>query len=328
MVILAIPLVAFTMYRINRHYAAVRLELQAGVADEHPRRPIDAVVVLDRVDESVTRAVSYLRSVGPRTITAVALSHDGEDIERQWAELVPDVPLEVVARATDRRASDAVIAAVVGRHRATPDSFTTAVVAETLSTSMVEVARRHRLAVRIKSGLVGKGVVVGNVTAPELEGPYEVEEPVEHHVVVLVSGVNSATKMAVSYAQQLHATSVRALSINLETEQSNTILAEWDDWDLPIPLELVDSPFRSLGDAVRAYVRGFEGDGRHTVVTCVLPEFVLPRLIHRPLHNQTALIIKATLILERGVVVTSVPVQLSTGRARGEPDSTPALSGR
>jgi len=48
---------------------------------------------------------------------------------------------------------------------------------------------------------------------------------------------------------------------------------------------------------------------------------VLPRLRYRPLHNQTALIIKGALLFERGVVVTSVPIRLHAGERETEHQS-------
>ena len=58
-------------------------------------------------------------------------------------------------------------------------------------------------------------------------GPYTVEEPLEHHVVVLVSGVHRATMRALAYARNLQATSVRALSVNLESDRANDMLSAW-----------------------------------------------------------------------------------------------------
>ena len=316
LVILAIPLVVLVMTRIHRHYRDVQMELLADVMAAPEVRPVDMYLILDRVDESVARSLSYVRSVNPHRIHALAVPQPGEDLLAAWRELAGDIDLEVLAGADDRHADAAILDAVTAAHRSHPDTYTAAIVAETLSSSMIEVAQRHRLALRVKSGLVGRGIVVANVTAPDLPGPLFVQEPVEHHVVVLVSGVNRATVRALSYAQGLNATSVRALSVNLQTERSSEILSAWDDWDIRVPLELMDSPFRSLSLTIREYVRDLEPDGRRTVVTCVLPEFVLPKWIHRPLHNQTALQIKGMLLLERGVVVTSVPVALRTGAQR------------
>jgi hypothetical protein len=120
-----------------------------------------------------------------------------------------------------------------------------------------------------------------------------------------------------AYARSLQATSVRGLHINLETEGSSRILHEWDDWGIDVPLELIDSPFRSIADTIREYVRDFEPDGRRAVVTCIIPEFVLDHWWHQPLHNQTALIIKGALLFEPGVVTTSVPYSISGLDDRG-----------
>jgi hypothetical protein len=316
LVIVAIPAVVLMMRRIHAHYSAVQLELLEDVMDDALPRPIDMVLILDRIDESVARALSYARSANPGRLWAIAIPPDGVDVASAWSDLAPDIPLEVHEQTTPMAATNFIVTALTARNRRTPDHFTTAVIAETLSASMVEVARQHRLALRVKAGLVGKGVIVTNITAPLLPPPFVVQEPVHHHVVVLVSGVNRSTVRALAYAKGLHASSLRALSINLETERSNAILTAWDDWGIDVPLELVDSPFRTLTETVREYVRELEPDGRRVVVTCVLPEFVLPAWIHRPLHNQTALQLKGVLLLERGVVVTSIPVQLRTGTAR------------
>ena len=313
-VIVAIPLVVLLMKRIRHHYTDVTLELLEEVTEAVSAKPIDMAIVFDRIDESVARALSYARSVNPARLVGYAFVTPGSDLASQWHDFAPGVPLEVIDLAEQRRPDMEFITRLAERDADQPDHFTTAVVAETLSANMLEVVRQHRLALRIKTGLVGRGLIVSNVTAPDLPGPYAVQEPVEHHVIVLVSGVNRATVRALSFAQGLRGTTLRALSVNMQSERSSEILEAWDDWGIEVPLELLDSPFRSLTDTIREYVRDFEPDGRHTVLTCVLPEFVLPKWVHRPLHNQTALQIKATLLLERGVVVTSVPVPLRAGQ--------------
>ena len=309
-VITAIPLVVLLMARIHRHYEHVNLDLLKDVTAPIEPLPLTMCLLLDRVDESVARALSYARWVSPRRLVAYAISDEPTRLQSDWNGIAHDVPLEVVSTAANGNASEIILDRIDQESAEHPDTFVATVVAETLSETMLEVARHHRLALRIKAGLVGRGIVVTNVTGPDLPGPFIVQDPIEHHVVVLVSGVNRATVRALAYAERLNGTTLTALSINLETERSSGILTEWEDWDIRVPLELVDSPFRSLTHTLLEYVRDLEPDGRRTVVTCVLPEFVLPKWIHRPLHNQTALQIKGALLLERGVVVTSVPVRL------------------
>jgi amino acid transporter len=313
LVLLAVPALVLAMRGIHRHYRAVSLALSTHVAEIETRRPHHSVILIDRVDESAARTLSYVLATTPTSVRAMAVPISGEDVGGRWAEMAPDVPLEVLQPASSPGVVRALSHAIRAESERNGDeAFTNVVIAETLSRSWLEQLTEHRLALRLKRRLLTDGeVVVTNLTSPVGgPGPYTIEEPAEHHVVVLVSAVNAATMRAIAYAQGLHPTSIRALSVNLDSDVSSRILTEWEDWEVETPLELVDSPYRSLTQTVRSYVRGFAPDGRHTVVTCVLPEFVLGRWYHQPLHNQTALLLKAGLLFERGVVTTSVPYHL------------------
>ncbi len=312
-VILAIPVLAFAMDRINRHYQEVSLALRTDLYQPEAPRPNRVLILEDRVDEATAIALSYAQRMGPASLRGIGAPGVRPDLTERWSELAPDVPLELL----DSDETGGVVEAFSNSARAYaqrhPNSFTTAIVPETRSRSWLDVLRSHGRAQRVKARLVGEGnLVVANVVATNGgPGPYEIVEPVEHHVVVLVSAVHSGTFRALAYAQGMQATSVRALSINLEHGHSTRILSEWEDFQVNVPLEIVDSPFRSIAGTIREYVRGFGPDGRRTVVTCVLPEFVLEHWWHRPLHNQIALLIKGALLFEPGVVTTSIPYRIS-----------------
>jgi len=320
-VLIAIPSVAWLMTRIRGHYQQVSLLLRAGIAQPARTRRNHMVLVLDGVDEAAARALSYARRCTPRSVSAIGMALADPDLERRWADLAPGVPLEVLP--VERRAARAFSDALERKAAAHPDHDTTALIPETLSAGWVQQLREHRLALRLKGRLLRRGrLVVTDLTSPSGgPGPYTVEEPAEHHVVVLVSAVNQATMRALSYADGLGATSIRALSVNLDVERSSSMLAAWEDWGVEVALEVVDSPYRSLIAGVRSYLKDFEADGRSTMVTCVLPEFTLRRWYHQPLHNQSALLIKSVLLFERGVVTTSVPYDL--GRRLDEAAAEP-----
>jgi amino acid transporter len=313
LVVLAIPTTALVMARIRRHYRQVSLQLRAGVAEPQPAPANHVVILLDRVDEAAARALSYAQTIRPVSIAALGVPLPDADLERRWADLAPEIPLEVLQPARAPGTAEALRAALAERSAANGEAtFTTAIIPETLSHGWVQQLREHRLALRLKTLLLADGrLVVADLTSPPGgPGPYTIEDPAEHHVVVLVSGVHKATLRALAYAEGLRATSVRAMSVNLDTERTGAMLEQWEDWGIEIPLDLVDSPFRSLAATVRRYVREFAPDGRRSIVTCVLPEFVVARWWQAPLHNQTALVVKATLLFERGVVTTSVPYVL------------------
>lgn len=318
-VLLAIPLLVTLMKRIHDHYQRISVQVRAGVLEEEAVRPLHVRLVIKRVDEAAARALSYAQATNPASIRVLAL-RSTEALEARWASLAPDVPLEVVASLRDRGAVDRLREILATEARSHPNAFTTALVAETLSRGWVDQLRHHLVDLRIKGSLLGEGdLVVTDFASPDAgPGPYTLEEPAEHHVVVLVSTINRATMRALAYARGLQPTSLRALSINLDTTRSVRILQDWQDWDIKVPLEIVDSPFRSITLTLREYVRSFEPDGRRVIVSCVLPEFVLPHWFQQPLHNQTALLIKGALLFERGVVTTSVPYHVP------DPDEVPA----
>ena len=82
-----------------------------------------------------------------------------------------------------------------------------------------------------------------------------------------------------------------------------------------MPLSFVEAPFRDLGP--RSWRRSAGSHARaDTVVTVVIPEFLVTRWWEHLLHGQTALFLKRLLLAEPNTVVVSVPyrVPISGGR--------------
>jgi len=85
--------------------------------------------------------------------------------------------------------------------------------------------------------------------------------------------------------------------------------AEWQRREVDIPLDIVEAPFRDLGEPLLAYLHELTGDGE-TVVNVIMPELVV-RGWRRLLHNQRALYVKRLLLFEPRVILSSVPYQLT-----------------
>jgi amino acid transporter len=320
------PALVWAMRRVRRHYDAYAVAVRGLGLHAQSQRPVRVVVLEDRVDSATAASVAYAYGLGAVSVEGILVptGRGRSDVRERWRALAPDTAVrEQPPGLTTGQATAMRVAAreVAARH---PEAFTVAIVPETRSATWVDVARRHALAQRAKAALVADGtLVVANVVAPiGGPGPYQVVEPVAHHVVVLVNRVHRAALRALAYAQSLQATSVQALSINVSGERSGEILADWRRTGLTVPLDLVDSPYRTITDTLLGYVEDFEPDGQHTVVTVVMSEFVLPRWWQRSLHNQSVLQIKSALLFVRGVVVTSVPTVLPTL----DPDHLPGFA--
>jgi hypothetical protein len=90
---------------------------------------------------------------------------------------------------------------------------------------------------------------------------------------------------------------------------------EWEDRNIPVALKVIDSPFREITKPVMDYVRRAKKDSPRDVVAVFIPEYVVGHWWEQLLHNQSALRLKGRLLFTPGVMVTSVPWQLSSSAA-------------
>jgi len=128
--------------------------------------------------------------------------------------------------------------------------------------------------------------------------------------IVLVSNVHNATLRALEYARSLSPTDLRAVTFNIEHDETMRVLNEWSSSVSEVPLEAVDSPYREVTRPLVKYARRVHAEYPDAVVSVIVPEFVVRHWWHQFLHNQSALGIKYALLFEPGIVVTSVPFHL------------------
>jgi len=126
--------------------------------------------------------------------------------------------------------------------------------------------------------------------------------------IVLVSEVTAPTLRAVQYACTVCPGAVRALHVEIEPEQRARVEAAWVQHGVEVPLEVVPSPYRDLTATVLQYLDGeARRTGPETLLNVIIPEFVVPSLAGKLLHNQSALWVRAALYADNRVAVTSVP---------------------
>ncbi len=128
-----------------------------------------------------------------------------------------------------------------------------------------------------------------------------------HLVVVLVGSIHRGVVDAVQYARSLAPERLIALSVVNDPDQQERLAKAWADYDMPIPLHTISSPYRELTRPVLEYLDELDEESPDDVITVVIPEFVTPWTQHW-LHNQSAFALKARLLYRPNTVVTSVPV--------------------
>ena len=130
-----------------------------------------------------------------------------------------------------------------------------------------------------------------------------------HYVVVLVGKVNRGVLDAVQYARSLNPERIIALSIVQDPEEERALHQQWDDYDVPIELHTISSPYRELTRPVLAYLDEIDEERDDDIITVVIPESVT-KVSSQWLHNQSAFALKARLLYRPDTVVVSVPVHI------------------
>lgn len=309
MIVVAIPTLVFIFYVIRRHYRSVARRLRAGTAAVRtaPEATNTVLLYTERVDAATELAAWYARNISRDGFRAVYVPELGRTDPRSgWREL-SDVPLEALA--SEESVADAVTEYVWG----TPHGdgrYVTVVVPEFFERpSLLDAVLRRRTTFSLKLKLLSEpGVVITDV--PVLAGAAAVVPGEQRRLVgrVLVSGVQAASLRALRYAGTLPVDDMRALFFAFDEGEAERIRGDWARESVDLPLDVIEAPYRDLGQPLLRELRSLTVDP-NAIVSVIMPELVFsgwPRL----LHNQRALYLKRLLLFEPRVVLSSVPFHL------------------
>ncbi len=140
--------------------------------------------------------------------------------------------------------------------------------------------------------------------------------PARNHALVLVSKLHLPTLRALAYAQGIRPDTLTAVTVNVDDADTRALQADWQARSIPVPLTVVDSPFREITRPIIEHVKSVRRESPRDVVTVFVPEYVVGHWWEHVLHNQSALRLKTRLLFEPGVMVVSVPWQLESSRHR------------
>jgi hypothetical protein len=164
----------------------------------------------------------------------------------------------------------------------------------------------------------------GCAKAIEVEPGYKAQRET-HTMVVLVGSINKGVLHAITYANSLRPDRIVALSVVSSDEERVRLEQQWHDFDVPIELQVVYSPYRELTTPVMEFVEELDRRYKGDIITVVIPEFVTS-VRTQWLHNQSAFALKARLLYRPHTAVVSVPVHLDTEHATTQEDNGAALS--
>ena len=136
--------------------------------------------------------------------------------------------------------------------------------------------------------------------------------PSRVRAVVLVSKLHKPTMRAITFAKASRPSSLEAVTVSVDEEETERLVKQWDEAGIPVPLKVISSPYREVTTPVLRYVKGLRTENPRDIVTVYIPEYVVGHWWEQILHNQSALRLKTRLLFTPGVMVTSVPFLLQS----------------
>jgi hypothetical protein len=130
-----------------------------------------------------------------------------------------------------------------------------------------------------------------------------------HRVIVPIAGVHRGVLEALNYARTL-SNDVTAVYVETDSAETARLREKWSRWGDGLRLEVLKSDYRSIVEPLIGYLDRLDACQRDDVITVVMPQFLPSRWWHNILHNQTALLLRLSLLFRRGMVVTDVPYRL------------------
>jgi amino acid transporter len=136
--------------------------------------------------------------------------------------------------------------------------------------------------------------------------------PSRIHGIVLVSKLHKPTLRALAFARASRPSVLEAVTVEVDPEETERLMQDWEARAIPVPLRALDSPYREVTRPVVDYVRRIRRESPRDLVVVFIPEYVVGHWWEQILHNQSALRLKTRLHYTPGVMVTSVPWQLAS----------------
>lgn len=127
--------------------------------------------------------------------------------------------------------------------------------------------------------------------------------------VVPISGIHPGVVKAVRYALTV-SDDVRVCYVDVDKEATAKMLKVWDKWSQGLPLEVLESPYRSVLNPLLAYIDRVHIESEKEMISVIVPEFITKSWYHQFLHNQMTFVLRTTLRFKPGKVVTAIKYYL------------------
>lgn len=125
--------------------------------------------------------------------------------------------------------------------------------------------------------------------------------------IVLVGKLQKPVAKAIDYALAAKHDKTIGLHVAVTKESASDLQKEWEEHRMPVPLVILESPYRTYTGPVTAFIEEYRAKHGPAVVTVYLPQYIVGHWWEAFLHNRRARRIANQLMLVHGVTITLVP---------------------
>ncbi|MDM5245997.1 MULTISPECIES: APC family permease [unclassified Lysinibacillus] len=150
---------------------------------------------------------------------------------------------------------------------------------------------------------VGEQLRLNNEELPDVEG---------NVFIVPVAGITKVVENTLHYTRSLKVDKIIAFYVAFDQADAKAFEEKWKAWQPDVRLVTYYSPYRSITQPLMKFIGKVEHQCEKTGhrVTVVIPQFIPKKGWHHMLHNQSSLLIRATLLFNKNVVIMTVPFHL------------------
>jgi hypothetical protein len=141
-------------------------------------------------------------------------------------------------------------------------------------------------------------------------GTAEKPEQIDELTIVPVVAMDRAGMRALAYAAALGQPAL-ALHVSPTAEEADRFISYWQAWGDHLPLEVIVSPHRAVVAPLVNYILTLHRQRPDLTLTVAVPEVIDEHWWHRILYEHTPRRLQRTLRSLPGVIVASVPCQIT-----------------
>ena len=307
MVLIAVPLIVCCLTLLHRHYRRVERALRTGAPDPAVVPDVTVLVKADRLDAATEEALAFaggLRAPDVRAVHVVDGTNPGS-VAARWLD-VGGEQLELLPAGGS--ADDAFLHHVDGLTRR-ESGLVNVVIPELFERRSLRSALQRTpeflLSARLRED---PRIVVTHVPVLAGETPPPVAQRTSTEALVFVPEVDDSVVGAVAYARAIGAAGARAIHVAIDPPAAERVKSDWKESRMPLPLEVVEAPFRSLEQPVLETVRAVTSSP-NKIALVVVPGILAGSWWQDLLHNERALYLDWLLRFEPRVVLSTVPLR-------------------